>query len=204
MRESRVQVMIEVALSIALALVLGWLRPFRMPFGGSIALDMLPIMVVAVRRGLMPGLTAGVLYGLVNLMLDPYVIHPAQFVLDYPLAFAAVGLAGLWAPAWRRAALASRLARAVWTIALPALVAGAAARFLAHWVSGIVFFAENAPSGQPVWLYSLIYNGTYWLPSLAGCLVAGLAVLPILERVTPSVARGLAVPSAGPTGDAEG
>ena len=54
MQDSRVQVMIEVALSVALAVVLGWLRPFRMPFGGSIALDMLPIMIVALRRGFLP------------------------------------------------------------------------------------------------------------------------------------------------------
>jgi len=59
------------------------------------------------------------------------------------------------------------------------------ARFGAHFVSGIVFFGAYAPAGQPVALYSLIYNATYMGPSAALCLVAALFVLPVLERAVP-------------------
>lgn len=37
----------------------------------------------------------GFVYGLLQSMQDPYIIHPAQFLLDYPIAFAMAGLAGI-------------------------------------------------------------------------------------------------------------
>ncbi len=59
------------------------------------SLELLPLVFVAVRRGVVPGLTAGLFYGVLQLGLPgAYVLHPAQALLDYPLAFMAVALAG--------------------------------------------------------------------------------------------------------------
>ena len=77
-------------------------------------------------------------------------------------------------------------------VVLPFVALGGAGRLAAHWLSGMVFFAQNAPQGQPVWLYSLIYNASYLLPSLVISAAATVAVLPVLERAVPSftAARG--------------
>lgn len=189
MRNERVQLTVEIALCVALAAVLNLpgLR-FRLPIniaGGTISLNMLPIFVLALRRGLVPGMVAGAIYGCVDLLLDPFVVHPVQMLLDYPIGYALAGLAGLGSPVWHRSVARGRMAEGE-ALVLPFLVLGAAGRLSAHWLSGVVFFAQNAPKGQPVWLYSLVYNASYLLPSLVLSAAATLAVLPVLERAVPS------------------
>ena len=189
MSRDRVRIIVEIALTVAMAAVLNlpWFR-IRLPIniaGGTISLNMLPLFVLALRRGLVPGLVAGALYGMVDLLFDPFVVHPIQFLLDYPVAYALCGLAGLGSGPWHRAMERETLAHAEW-VAVPYLVLGAAGRLAAHWLSGLVFFAQNAPAGQPIWLYSLLYNASYVLPSLVMCVLGTLAVLPVLERAVPS------------------
>ena len=66
-----------------------------MPQGGSVTLlSLLPIAVITYLYGTKRGVTAGVALGLVNLIFGPYVIHPVQLLLDYPIAFGALGLGG--------------------------------------------------------------------------------------------------------------
>lgn len=186
MMHSRVTVIVEAALSIALAYVLARFAVFKMPQGGTVSLEMLPLIVFAVRRGWLPGVIAGVAYGFLNYTLDPVPpVHWAQFALDYPVAHGLVGLSGLLSPVWRRLAGTGRLGAAVVTAALPGALAGVTARFAAHWVSGFVFFAQYA-QGQSPWLYSLVYNGTYMLPAAIASAAAAALVLPSLERAVPS------------------
>jgi thiamine transporter len=184
MATSRTRVLVEMALSIALAYVLGRFAMLRMPAGGSISLSMLPLFVFALRRGLAPGLAAGAVYGLLDLTLDPYVINWTQLVLDYPLAYTMIGSAGALGPVWRREVSGRRTSRAVWTVAVPAIVLGSVLRLYIHWLSGVVFFGQFA-GDQPVWLYSLVYNLTYVGPSVVLCAAAAVAVLPGLERAVP-------------------
>jgi thiamine transporter len=177
--------MVEMALSIGLAWVLARFAVFRMPWGGTVSLGMLPLFVFALRRGLVPGLLAGGLYGILDLTVDPYVFNWAQMLLDYPLAYMMVGAAGALSPLWRRAVAEKRTARAVWTVAVPALVLGSVLRFAMHWWSGVVFFAMFA-GDQPVWLYSAVYNLSYIGPSLLVCAIAAVVVLPTLEKAVPA------------------
>jgi len=189
MRNERVRLMVEIALCVALAAVLNLpgLR-FRLPIniaGGTVSLNMLPIFVLALRRGVIPGMIAGAIYGCVDLLIDPFVVHPVQMLLDYPVSYALAGLAGLGSPVWHRSVARDHMAQGE-ALVLPFLALGAAGRLAAHWVSGVIFFSQNAPEGQPVWLYSLIYNASYVLPSLVLSAAATLAVLPVLERAVPS------------------
>ena len=147
-----VRTIAEVGIAVALAAVLSLIPAFELPQGGSVSLEMIPLLFLAVRRGPKIGVWAGVIYGLINLIMKPYIVHPAQVVLDYPLAFGLVGLAGLIKPD-------SLVKVGVGTIL------GGLARFAASYVSGVIFWASNAPKGQSAWLYSLIYNSSYMLPS---------------------------------------
>jgi len=187
MRNRTLRVSVEIALAVALAAVLNMppLRLWTMPQGGEVSLVMLPIFVVALRRGLGAGLLAGLLASVPVYFTEPFVVHPAQYLLDYPVAFGLVGLAGLFGPIWRRAADADAVGPAVWTALLPAVLVGGAGRYIAHLVSGAVFFGEYAPAGQPVWVYSALYNLVIPI-SMAACFAAAAVVMPVLARVVPA------------------
>lgn len=138
----------EIGIMVALAAVLNFMPIFKMPQGGSVSLDMVPILFLAFYRGPTAGILAGVVFGFVDYAIDPFFVHPAQLILDYPLAFGLVGVAGFFGKD-------SLLKVTVGTIA------GGLGRFLAHLLSGAIFFGSYAPEGQSVWLYSAIYNGSY-------------------------------------------
>ncbi len=185
MSTSRTRILVEIALTIALAAVLNALKIWRMPQGGTVSLVMLPLFVLAVRRGPVAGAVAGALYGVVDFLVDPFPpVHWAQYALDYPVAYLMCGFAGVAAPAWKRAVDRGRQARAVWTSVVPAIALAAVARWAVHWVSGVVFFGTYAPAGQPVWLYSLLYNSYVPLSAVLSA-AAAVAVLPVLSRVVP-------------------
>lgn len=186
MRDRRVGVLTEVALSVALAAVLAWIKlvlPVNFA-GGSVSLAMLPIVVVAFRRGAGAGVAAGAVFGAVDYLIEPFFVHPVQVMLDYGVAFAAVGLTGLGAGAWGRAVERGDRSRQV-AVIVTWVTVGVVGRFAASVLSGVVFFASNAPEGQPVLLYSLLYNASYLLPSLLATVVSAVIVLPALERAVP-------------------
>lgn len=161
------------AVCIALGFILSYIRFFRLPQGGSITpASMLPVMLFSYFFGPVAGVTVGLAYGFLQLLQDFYVTHPLGLLLDYPVAFACLGLAGLF----------QKKGHLVWGV----LFAGFA-RFLCHFVSGIVFFGSYAPEGVPVPLYSLAYNGSVVGPDLLICLI--LVLLPqtkrLIERLHP-------------------
>src|SRR3712207_5011983 len=152
------RVLTEAALAVALAFVLGLIKVWKMPLGGSVSLEMVPLILLALRQGPWVGIVAGAAYGLMDLAIEPFMFHPVQVFLDYPLAFGVLGLAGLFEPTVRGAILGTFVA--------------VLARFLCHFVSGVVFFASYAPEGGNLYLYSAAYNAAYLVPSLIIALVA--------------------------------
>lgn len=144
------RVLTEVVAAVALSGVLHLITLYQLPEGGRItAAAMVPVLFVAIRRGPRIGILAGIAFGLVVLIEEPYIYHPLQVLLDYPLAYGALGLAGFF----RRLPLAG-------------VVVGIAGRFFCHFTSGLVFFATYAPAGLSPVLYSAIYNGSYLVPEL--------------------------------------
>jgi thiamine transporter len=195
MRSQRVLTLVEISLTVALSAVLSLLA-VRLPInfaGGTISFSMLPIIVLALRRGLIPGLIAGFAFGIVDYMIEPFFVAYAQVFLDYGVAFAAVGLAGIGSAHYRHRSEISPIKGAI--AAVPFMILASAARFVAAWLSGVVFFGQNAAPGQPVWLYSAVYNLSYILPSMALCIVAALFVLPALELAVPVSRREVILPS---------
>jgi thiamine transporter len=165
----------ETAVAIALAVVLGLVRVYAMPQGGSVSLEMLPLLFLAVRRGFGPALAAGVLYGCVQLLLPgAYVYHPAQVLLDYPLAYGAVAAAAL-VPVRSWATLAA------------AVFVGTGARFVFHFLSGLVFFASYAPGWEAPWLYAVTYNLLYLVPE---AIITTLVLWPLLKAYDAAFPAG--------------
>ena len=162
-----VRLFTEMAVAVSLAAVLDL---FKIPlphllYGGSVSLESLPIFIVAFRRGGKAGLMVGGVYGFVNFIIRPVVVHPLQIGLDYPLAFGLLGGGGGWigyliTGADNRVSMGARLR------VFAGILAGNGLRFLAHFISGMVFFAAYAPKSQPVWLYSMTYNASYIIPQM--------------------------------------
>jgi len=135
---------------VALSGVLHLITLYQLPEGGRItAAAMVPVLFVAVRRGWRIGTIAGVAYGLVVLIEEPFIFHPLQVLLDYPLAYGALGVAGLFRK-----------------LPVIGVLMGIAGRFISHFISGLVFFATYAPAGMNPALYSAIYNASYLVPEL--------------------------------------
>jgi len=140
----------EMSIAIALSTVLSFIKVFQLPQGGSItAGSMIPIIYLALRNRPKVALTGAILYGIVQFMIEPFFVHPAQFLLDYPLAFGALSIATF-----------------VKRYPFIGASVGVALRFICHFLSGFIFFGMYAPKGiNPVY-YSAIYNGSYLLPEL--------------------------------------
>ena len=153
------------AVCMARSNVLSMIKLFDMPQGGSVTpASMLPLMLFAYVYGVGPGMTVGAVYGVMQFIIEPYFLSVPQMLLDYPIAFAMVGLAGLFSKNENRALGLSL-----------GVVLGSLGRFVAAVLSGVVFFAEYAGDQNP-WVYSIGYNGAYMLPECIICVVLALAV----------------------------
>ena len=161
--------LMELGIAIALAVVLAQVRLFRLPQGGSVtAGSMVPLFYVSLRWGAKWGILAGAVAGVLHSLIGPFIVHPIQYLLDYPIAFVAIGLAGFFQ---RRPVVG--------------VIVGGAGRWFSHFLSGIVFFASYAPKGQSPVLYSAWYNGSYMLIEVIFSIVLTLLVLRAMERIRP-------------------
>ena len=141
-------------ISIALSFALSYIKFWQMPQGGSITLaSLLPVMLFAYVYGPKKGLMVGFIYGVMQAVQDAYIIHPAQFLLDYPIAFSMVAFAGVFS----KVKALDKVPQV--KFALGAILAGAL-RFFSHVLSGVFAFSAYAiDSGATnFWVYSLIYN----------------------------------------------
>ena len=154
------QIFSEIIIFVALAGALAYISHsfFSLPEGGSINIGMVPIFWLALRRGTIVGVFSGAVLGVADLAIEPFVVHPIQLVLDYPLAFACLGLAGFF-----------RNFKVVGPVI--GVFIGGTARFLCHFTSGVVYFPMYAPEGMNVIVYSAIYNATYMIPSIIICAI---------------------------------
>ena len=163
----RLKCLCEGALLVALAQVLGYLKLYELPNGGSITLGMFPIFFYCVRWGFGPGMLASFAYALLQLFLDgAYAWGWESMLGDYIFAFAVLGVAGLF---WKKK----------YGFFLGA-TAGSAARFPVHYVVGATVWAAYMPEqffGMTMtspWFYSLLYNGSYMVIDWVLVLAVGL------------------------------
>ncbi len=157
---------------IAMSFALSYLRIVRMPQGGSITpASLLPLMLYAYMFGTKKGVFAGSCYGLLQALQSPDgILHPAQFILDFPAAFACIGLAGMFSGF-------KPLEKLPQIQFLLGGIIGGLGRFIMHFLSGTFAFGLFAPEGQPAWLYSLGYQAGYVLPDIAIAITLGVIAL---------------------------
>ncbi len=167
------------ALSIALSFVLSCLRLFRMPTHGAVTPgSMLPIMLFSLVYGIGPGMLTGLAYGVLQYIQDPSFLNVWQFILDYLIAFGALGLAGI----------GKGKGKAWMYISIPIAVLGRAVSAI---LAGVMWANEYIDYGLTIGsmefssplLYSMVYNGVYLLPETAICLVLAFLIAKPVMRV---------------------
>lgn len=166
------------AMCIAIAFVLSCIKLYHAPQGGSATpAAMLPLIMFALACGPVQGLTVGCAYGLLQLIEDPYVVHPLQLLCDYPLAYGAMALC----------CLACLIPEKHSYFRLPvAVVLGYFARLVMAVISGVVFFAEYA-GDQSAFVYSVTYNLGYLLPEMVIALI--ISLIPGMNRLVKMIAK---------------
>lgn len=135
------------AMAIALATLTSFITIFKMPMGGSVTLfSMLFIVLIGYWYGISAGMTASIAYGVLQLIVNPYIISLPQMFLDYIFAFGALGLSGIFANSKNGL--------------VKGYIAGIAGRFFFSFLSGWIFFAVYTPEFfNSAVLYSLAYIG---------------------------------------------
>ena len=89
------QAIAEDGVLIAAAFVLNFIKLFAMPTGGSVNFQMLPLMIIALRRGPLHGLVSGgIVYGLLTCITDGYGLY--TFPFDYLVGFGSVAVMGFF------------------------------------------------------------------------------------------------------------
>ena len=136
------------AMAIALGTVLSNLKLIHLPTGGAVTLlSMLVICLPGYFFGIGTGIMTGIAYGVLQFLLDPYILSPVQVIVDYILAFGAFGLSGLFANSRNgliKGYLVAVLGRYVFAV-----------------ISGWIFFGTYAWEGWAPLPYSLAYNASY-------------------------------------------
>lgn len=156
------------AVCMALAFALSFVKLFEAPMGGSITLmSMFFITFVGYLYGTYTGIITGIAYGLLQLIVKPYFVHPVQILVDYPLAFGALGLSGVFSK--------SKFGL------IKGYLLGITGRLFFAVLSGVIFFAEYA-GDQNVFWYSFTYNIGY---------IGIEGILTILILMIPAVNAGI-------------
>lgn len=166
-----VRILVQGALCVSLSFILSYIKLFSMPLGGSIALcSILPIAIFAVLYGPAYGFAAAFVYSLLQVVQGAWIVHWAQFILDYFIAFTCYGLAGFF----RR------------SLPLGVAVAGLS-RMVISMISGMVFFASSAADAgyASLFAYSFIYNGSTIGIETLMCVI--VAFLPPVKRMVERI-----------------
>ena len=168
--KSNTKSIVYAAVCVALSFALSYIRLFRLPQGGSVTLvSVLPLMIYSYMFGIRKGVATGLIYGILQAVQDPWIIHPAQFLLDYPVAFASIGLSGIL----KEVNLFSK--KPVLNFIIGGIMGGLL-RYICHVISGIFAFSSYAKAGYGAVAWGFLYN-TFSLVDLALALVAGSIML---------------------------
>lgn len=157
------------AMAIALSMVTSMIKIYSFPFGGSVTLcSMLFICLIGYIYGPSTGILTGIAYGILQFIIEPYIYSPIQVLVDYPFAFGALGLSGLFA-------------QSKWGLVKGYLL-GILGRYFFSIISGWIFFGEYAWEGWNALPYSMVYNG---------CYIFSEALITVIILLLPAVSKGL-------------
>lgn len=183
MKKMGLVVLIEIAIFAAIALVVDLLPSIHLGASGSISIAMVPIFIIAFRWGFKASATAGFLWGLLQIVTgDLQALAFWQVILEYFLAFACIGFAGLFMPTIQSKLKIGEKGAASLVMAA-AILTGSAIRYFWHFLAGVTIWAQYAPEGQSALAYSLFYNGVPFIGASVLCSIVTVILLSAAPRL---------------------
>ncbi len=178
MKNKKLLALVEGAIMIAIATVLGYLRLYRFPLGGSIDFALVPILIYCLRWGPKYSLLCCFVNGVLQYVLGGGIsISWQSMLLDYVVAYTLVFLCGF---------AAGKKLGWLWGTML-----GSFGRWVSLTLSGGLLWGEYMPEefagmsamiGLPIsdqWLWSMFLNGILVIAVMA----VDLIVLGIMQSV---------------------
>lgn len=157
MNSSGIKIWLEGAIAASFSMALS-LIPLDVGVGFSISIGMIPVVVYSFRRGFFPGIASGFIWGLLHILLGKaYILTVSQGLIEYLLAFACAGFAGLYASKIQELI---KDGKTPWLQLLLGVVVGTGVRYIWHFIAGVIFWGEFATWGLSPVMYSLVINGT--------------------------------------------
>lgn len=182
MVNKRLLVLLECAIFAAIGLILS-LVPTDIGSSFSISLGMIPIYVIAIRRGFWAAGFTGLLWGLLHFVVGKaYILTPWQAVIEYVIAFVFVAFAGINSSKIRYLIVAQSYKKAI-SLAWVSMFAGGFAKYFWHYVAGVIFWGAYAFKGWSAQLFSIVMNGASFLATL---IVSGI-VVSYLIKLAPNL-----------------
>jgi thiamine transporter len=181
MNETKIgtKILAEIIVLSALSAVLYTIRPFSLPYGGSVTLgSMVPVMWLALRRGVYIGILGGAIFGILALFTDVMlvgtaniIVSPIQVFLEYPLAFGVLGLSGLF---HKKTSV---------VLAIVGVAIGVFIKFLIHYLVGAFIWVSvyDFPPEWGQWLWPAVYNGSFLLVEF---IVSAIVIAILVKRGT--------------------
>ena len=172
------KILAEIIVFSALSGILYTIRPFSLPYGGTVTLgSMVPVMWLSMRRGIRVGIISGIVFGVLALFIDMLlvgaaniIVSPVQVFLEYPIAFGVLGIAGIF----HRKSIGFAVAGAGISVFL---------RFLIHYLVGIYIWASvyEFPAEWGLYLWPAVYNGGFLIVEF---IISAILLAVLVERGT--------------------
>ena len=177
-KKFELQTMIEIAVLAALAMLLDFLPSIEFGPSISISFSMIPIFIIAFRWGFLAGMISGFIWGILQIALgEAWILTPMQAFIEYFIAFACIGFAGLFSHMIQNNLKSDAKAQALIWIVIAVFI-GSLTRYFWHFIAGVIFFKKYAiEAGKAPIIYSLTTNGiTYFFASLACSIILVLLI----------------------------
>ena len=181
MRNSKITVLTESAVMVALAFALSCAKIYEMPLGGSVTIaSMLPIMLISIKYGCTVGVGTGFIYSLTQAAqalaagnVFPYCETGTTLVIcvlfDYIVPFTVLGLAGVFKDL--------KIFKSQEIAFYVGIVGSVFVRFICHFITGVAIWGQWAPDGTGKYLYSLAYNGSFLAADFLICIIVAVIML---------------------------
>lgn len=175
--------LIEASFFAVFAIVLDFLPSIKLSPSISISVAMVPIFILACRRGFKVSLISGFLWGILQIAIgEAWIATPLQAFIEYFVAFAFIGFAGLFYPVIQSNLEKGQKNRMFGWVILAVFV-GTFARYIWHFIAGVFFFASYAPVGMSPVLFSFLANGATMLGSAVLCSIVVILLLSTSTRL---------------------
>jgi thiamine transporter len=167
------------SLFIALAVALEFVTKavpglnYRFPQGGqAFGISVVPLLLIGLFFGFSWGVLSGVIFGIVNFLLDGYFMHWGSFFFDYILAFGSLGITGLF-----------KNANKSYIKTILAILLACFVRYLFHSLGGVLFFSEYAGEMNPIFYSFIFYNAPYTLTTTSLSITIILLIIDPLNKI---------------------